>query len=75
MKRRDEYVITSDMLVETMEESIRIFWRFIRADKDANVLRPKIRRRTQVEPQETLDLELLSEVRTSLQKVIFFFFN
>ncbi|XP_044468146.1 uncharacterized protein LOC123197804 isoform X2 [Mangifera indica] len=68
MKRRDEYVITSDMLVETMEESIRIFWRFVRADKDANVVRPKIRRRTQVEPQETLDLELLSEVRTSLQK-------
>ncbi|XP_031254047.1 uncharacterized protein LOC116112020 [Pistacia vera] len=68
MKRKDEYAITSDMLVETMEESIRIFWRLVRADKDANVLTPKIRRSTQVEPQETLDLELLSEVRTSLQK-------
>ncbi|XP_044506572.1 uncharacterized protein LOC123226144 isoform X4 [Mangifera indica] len=61
LKRRDEYAITSEMLVKTMEASLQILWQFIRADKDANVLTPKMRRTTQVEPQETLDLKLLSE--------------
>ncbi|RVW59718.1 hypothetical protein CK203_098234 [Vitis vinifera] len=32
-KGPDNDTITSDMLVEIMEESIRIFWRFVRADK------------------------------------------
>ncbi|KAK9039487.1 hypothetical protein V6N11_014687 [Hibiscus sabdariffa] len=64
----DDDAITSDMLVEIMEESIRIFWRFIRADKDANVVIKNSRKGTQVEPLEPADLELLAEVQTSLQK-------
>ncbi|KAK3212704.1 hypothetical protein Dsin_017410 [Dipteronia sinensis] len=68
-KGRDNYAITSDMLVEIMEESIRIFWRFVRADnKDTNIVIQKSRKGTQIEPQDTLDLELLSQVRTCLQK-------
>lgn len=66
---RDDDAITSDMLVEIMEESIRIFWRFVQADKDANVATRKSRRGTQVEPQPGLaDLELLANVRSALQK-------
>ncbi|KAH9740087.1 hypothetical protein KPL71_019354 [Citrus sinensis] len=68
MKMKDEYAITSDMLVEIMEESIRIFWRFVRVDKDANIMIQKSRKGTQIEPQDALDLGLLAEVRTSLQK-------
>lgn len=68
MKMKDEYAITSDMLVEIMEESIRIFWRFVRADKDANIMIQKSRKGTQIEPQDALDLGLLAEVRASLQK-------
>ncbi|KAL4354582.1 hypothetical protein GQ457_06G041990 [Hibiscus cannabinus] len=64
----DDDAITSDRLVEIMEESIRIFWRFIRADKDANVVIKNSRKGTQVEPLEPADLELLAEVQTSLQK-------
>ncbi|XVF16612.1 hypothetical protein REPUB_Repub10bG0047000 [Reevesia pubescens] len=67
-KGRDDDAITSDMLVEIMEESIRIFWRFVRADKDANIVIQKARKGTQVEPLEPDDLELLAEVQTSLQK-------
>ncbi|OMO79266.1 Ribosomal protein L34Ae [Corchorus capsularis] len=67
-KGRDDDAITSDMLVEIMEESIRIFWRFVRADKDANLVIQKARKGTQVEPLEPDDLELLAEVQTSLQK-------
>lgn len=75
MKMKDEYAITSDMLVEIMEESIRIFWRFVRADKDANIMIQKSRKGTQIEPQDALDLGLLAEVRTSLQKVHNFSFK
>ncbi|XP_039011181.1 uncharacterized protein LOC120140245 [Hibiscus syriacus] len=64
----DDDAITSDMLVEIMEESIRIFWRFVRADKGANVVIKNSRKGTQVEPLEPADLELLAEVQTSLQK-------
>ncbi|XWS32865.1 hypothetical protein CRYUN_Cryun22dG0027000 [Craigia yunnanensis] len=66
-KGRDD-AITGDMLVEIMEESIRIFWRFVRADKDANIVIHKTRKGTQVEPLEPDDLELLAEVQTNLQK-------
>ncbi|XP_024038194.1 uncharacterized protein LOC18039182 isoform X1 [Citrus clementina] len=75
MKMKDEYAITSDMLVEIMEESIRIFWRFVRVDKDANIMIQKSRKGTQIEPQDALDLGLLAEVRTSLQKVHNFSFK
>ncbi|XVF60528.1 hypothetical protein PTKIN_Ptkin08bG0054700 [Pterospermum kingtungense] len=67
-KGRDDDAITSDMLVEIMEESIRIFWRFVRADKDANIMIQKTRKGAQVEPLERADVELLSEVQTSLLK-------
>ncbi|GLU01911.1 hypothetical protein SLE2022_191920 [Rubroshorea leprosula] len=67
-KGKEDDAITGDMLVEIMEASIRIFWRFVRADKDANAVFQKSRKGTQVEPLEPNDLELLSEVQTSLQK-------
>ncbi|GER50490.1 hypothetical protein STAS_27798, partial [Striga asiatica] len=36
-KATGEYFITTEMLVEMVEESIRIFWRFVRADKDCSI--------------------------------------
>ncbi|KAJ6290304.1 hypothetical protein OIU78_026096 [Salix suchowensis] len=51
-----------------MEESIRIFWRFVRSDKDAQNVISKGRKGTQVEPQDPTELELLTKVRTSFQK-------
>ncbi|XP_034888856.1 uncharacterized protein [Populus alba] len=70
-KGRDDDSITSDMLVEIMEESIRIFWRFVRSDKDAQNVISKGRKGTQIEPQDPTELELLTEVRTIFQKVSF----
>ncbi|KAK8571010.1 hypothetical protein V6N13_094107 [Hibiscus sabdariffa] len=64
----DDGVITADMLLEMMEESIRIFWRFIRADKDANIVIRNTRKGAQVEPLEPDELELLATVQTSLQR-------
>ncbi|XP_011012817.1 PREDICTED: uncharacterized protein LOC105116991 isoform X2 [Populus euphratica] len=67
-KGKDGDSITSDMLVEIMEESIRIFWQFVRSDKDAEKVISKGRKGTQIEPQDPTERELLTEVRTSLQK-------
>lgn len=58
------------MLVETLEESIRTIWRFIRADKDASNLTLKSLKENQAELQEPADSELLAEIRADLQKVI-----
>ncbi|XP_039047366.1 uncharacterized protein LOC120187823 [Hibiscus syriacus] len=64
----DDGVITADMLLEMMEVSIRIFWQFIRADKDANHAIRKIRNGAQVEPLEPDELQLLATLQTSLQR-------
>ncbi|CAL1357766.1 unnamed protein product [Linum trigynum] len=71
IRGKDGGAITSDKLVEIMEESIRIMWRFIRADKDSHTAMHLNTRKkgTQIEPREDpAHLELLSEVHTTLQK-------
>ncbi|KAK7394507.1 hypothetical protein VNO78_15036 [Psophocarpus tetragonolobus] len=67
-REAEDDAITSDMLVEILEESIRTIWRFIRADKDASSLAVKGLRENQVELQEPSDSQLLVESRTDLQK-------
>lgn len=63
--------ITSDMVVEMLQESIRVIWKFIRADKDCHhntngsLKRPK---KLQVELQDPADEQLLTHIQTDLQK-------
>lgn len=64
---RDVNAVTSVMLVEIMEESIRIFWRFVRADKDES----KGQRGTKAELQDPMDSELLMNILADLHKVSF----
>lgn len=63
----DEYVITSDMLVEIVEESIRIFWRFVRADKDCAVASVNGNKKVP-EFLDAEDLNLLAEIKKVLLK-------
>lgn len=65
---RPEDAITSDMLVEMMEESIRILWRFIRADKDSCSAMVKSHKAKPTQLQNPDDLDLLIEVRKVFQK-------
>ncbi|KAL3624174.1 hypothetical protein CASFOL_032990 [Castilleja foliolosa] len=60
-KTSDEYVISSDVLVEIVEELIRVFWRFVRADKDCTINGHK-------KPDSDQDVELLIEIKKNLQK-------
>ncbi|XP_028780541.1 uncharacterized protein LOC114736826 isoform X2 [Neltuma alba] len=64
----DDDAITSGMLVEILEESIRTIWRFIRADKDACNLALRGAKENQTELQDPADAELLAQVRAELQK-------
>jgi len=68
-REEDKDAITSDMLVEILEESIRTIWRFIRADKDASSLALKGLKENEVQLQDPSNSELLVEIRTDLQKV------
>ncbi|CAL5191215.1 unnamed protein product [Lathyrus oleraceus] len=67
-KEVDNDAITSDMLVEILEESIRTIWRFIRGDKDASNLTIKSLKEHHVELQDPADSQLLVEILTDLQK-------
>ncbi|XP_009779590.1 uncharacterized protein [Nicotiana sylvestris] len=63
-----DYFITSDMLVEILEESIRIFWQFVRADRNCSNMMVKGQNRKRQELQAPEDLELLMDVKKSLEK-------
>ncbi|XP_041004517.1 uncharacterized protein LOC121249781 [Juglans microcarpa x Juglans regia] len=67
---RDDGAITIDIVIEILEESMRIIWKFIRADKDASTLILPSRRDTRVDHQlqDPADSMLLMEVRTDIQK-------
>lgn len=57
--------------MEIVEESIRIFWQFIRADKNCSSM--MVKGKKGIQHQELIkdlgDLELLMEVQESLGKV------
>ncbi|KAI4352578.1 hypothetical protein L6164_006816 [Bauhinia variegata] len=63
-READSDGITSEMLVEILEESIRTIWRFIRADKDASSTTLKGMRGL----QDPADSELFMQIRADLQK-------
>ncbi|KAK4743217.1 hypothetical protein SAY87_001218 [Trapa incisa] len=64
-KGKGEFGVSSDMLVEILEESIRVFWRFIRSDKDST---QKGRNPSHPQLQDLADSEVFAEVQTVLQK-------
>ncbi|XP_068316347.1 uncharacterized protein [Pyrus communis] len=65
--RDDGEIISSDDLVEKLEESITTMWQFIQADKYASSAINASQKRRREHLQET-DLNLLAEVQTDLHK-------
>ncbi|KAK4360743.1 hypothetical protein RND71_019695 [Anisodus tanguticus] len=65
---KGEYSITSDMLVEILEESIRIFWLFVRADRGCCRVMMKSQKGIHQELKARGDSDLLMEVKRSLEK-------
>nr|CAD1825217.1 unnamed protein product [Ananas comosus var. bracteatus] len=67
-QRKGNYSITSDELEDIMEESIRLFWEFVKADKDETPGLLKGLIAPQVELQEPSDYELMMHIHSILQK-------
>lgn len=63
------YVVTSEILEDIMEESIRIFWEFVKADKDETPGILKGLMGTHVELQDAADSELMTDIHSNLHKV------
>ncbi|KAJ4974303.1 hypothetical protein NE237_007477 [Protea cynaroides] len=67
-KRVDNDAITIPMLTVIIEESMQIFWEFVKADKNEGSVILKGLWRTQVELQNPEDLELLTQIRRNILK-------
>ncbi|CAH8327172.1 unnamed protein product [Eruca vesicaria subsp. sativa] len=67
-RNEGEFAVKIETLREIILESMRVFWEFLCADKDEFSSVMKVTHQTQVSPQDPLDLELLTEIRTHHQK-------
>lgn len=71
IKLGEEHAIDSERLEQIIKESMRVFWEFVRADKDyGNVI--KISHQIGVDVKDPAISDLLGNVRTQLQKVTFY---
>ncbi|KAG2312907.1 hypothetical protein Bca4012_027514 [Brassica carinata] len=67
-RNEGEFAVKIETLREIILESMRVFWEFLCADKDEFSSVMKVTHQTQVSPQDPLDLGLLTDMRTHLQK-------
>ncbi|KAL4318780.1 hypothetical protein GQ457_18G025260 [Hibiscus cannabinus] len=63
-----EDAVPSEMLRDIIEESMHVFWEFLRADKDEPNSTSKAPFQAQVAPHDPIDFNLLMDVRADLQK-------
>ncbi|KAL5163275.1 hypothetical protein HKD37_07G020208 [Glycine soja] len=67
IKLGEEHAIDSERLEQIIKESMRVFWEFVRADKDyGNVI--KVFHQTGIHVKDPAISDLLGNVRTQLQK-------
>ncbi|XVE53238.1 hypothetical protein DITRI_Ditri02bG0188000 [Diplodiscus trichospermus] len=65
---KEDTVSSEIMLTDIIEESMHVFWEFLRADKDESNATSKIPQQARVAPHDPIDLELMVDVRTELHK-------
>ncbi|VVA94623.1 unnamed protein product [Arabis nemorensis] len=68
VRNEGAFAVKIETLREIIRESMRVFWEFLCAEKEEFSSVMKISHQTQVSPQDPLDLELLTDIRTHLQK-------
>ncbi|KAI8527355.1 hypothetical protein RHMOL_Rhmol12G0068500 [Rhododendron molle] len=65
----EDYEVSAAMLTHVIDESMRVFWEFLEADKDeANVSLKGIQSTNHVDLQDPSDSEFLMNINTILQK-------
>lgn len=57
------------MLIEAIEQSMQVFWEFLRADKDESSVFLQSHQQSHLNLQDLVDSELLTDIRTDCQKV------
>ncbi|XP_020590323.1 uncharacterized protein LOC110031460 [Phalaenopsis equestris] len=67
-KKEKDYAVSLEMLEDIMEEAIRVFWEFVKAEKDETPLLFRVLSDNNVEVQNPSDYELLEEIQSDLQK-------
>lgn len=67
-QRKGNYVITSEILEDIMEESIRLFWEFVKADKDETPGILKGLMGTHVQPHDPSDSKFMADIHSKLHK-------
>ncbi|KAG2702365.1 hypothetical protein I3843_06G079200 [Carya illinoinensis] len=67
-EEEEEDAISSGMIAEIIEESRRMFWQFLRADKDAGNMVPNGPQKNHVTLQNDADSAFLMHIRADLQK-------
>lgn len=68
--QKGNYIVRSEELEDIMEESIRIFWEFVKADKDETPVILKGLVGPQVELQDPSDYSFMMQLHSTLQKVL-----
>ncbi|XP_041014693.1 uncharacterized protein LOC121257638 [Juglans microcarpa x Juglans regia] len=67
-REEEDHAISSGMIAEIIEESRRMFWQFLRADKDAGNMIPNGPQKNHVTLENDADLAFLMHIRADLQK-------
>ncbi|XP_028798692.1 uncharacterized protein LOC114754111 isoform X2 [Neltuma alba] len=66
-KEDEEYVVSIARLAEIIKESMWLFWRFVRADKDGNLIL-RISQQTRTYPKDPAISDLVKDIRSHLHK-------
>lgn len=68
-KSKGNFVVTIETLEDIMEESIRIFWEFVKVDKDETPGFLKVLMGAHAELEDPADSKLMEEIQINLDKV------
>lgn len=69
IKLGEEYAIDGEGLAQIIKDSMRVFWEFVRADKDYGNGTLKVSHHSGIDVKDPVISDLLGNVRTQLQKV------
>lgn len=68
-KHKVNHVITSEILEDIMEESIGIFWEFVKGEKDETGGILKCLMGSRAELHDSSDYEFMADIQSNLHKV------
>lgn len=68
----EEYMVTITRLAEIIKESMWLFWKFVRADKEDGNLILRVSQQTRTDTKDPTISDLVKDIRAHLHKVCLF---